>query len=293
MDNKPTDYKSIRLILCMLLFPLVYSFDYSCPSFNCGDLTDRNNCVLKAKSTNNYTISFLVNECLDSDNICPFAASTNGTETKCIPRRLDKMAFPGQSCDNKNRLCFPEFTCSNKNICKGSSNWEPCFNADECNVGWTCRANETSPLPNNKICQPQLNLGDKCKSDLDCLNYMGCYEGKCIEYFSLDNGEKARSSEENYFSFCKSGEEIDGMCSESTLLDQSKLQKGECTKENTCIYKLHNSSTIFIPSKCQCSFSKRGKKFCEIGSSHSDKKSYFKTLKRSLMSGACHTVERR
>lgn len=187
--------------------------------------------------------------------------------------------------------CLEDFSCEKDGNCKGISHFNQCTISGTCPLGYTCLSYQTKS-GSQKLCLPQLTEGEACEKDTDCMNNLGCHKDKliCTPYFSLQIGEKydEEKNELNTYPLCNSGESINGYCDETELLTPT------CTETNICKYKSVRTNEIIVNSKkCSCSYSPKGEKYCEKGSVDEYKKSYYKLLLELLISGSCHTTERR
>jgi len=79
----------------------------------------------------------------------------------------------------------------------------------------------------NKVCTKQLPKdGEKCLNSLQCQNNQLCHvpTQKCIDYFSLEDGEKVTDLGDREFA-CKSWYEFDGVCWKLKYADTKKVEK--------------------------------------------------------------------
>ena len=196
--------------------------------------------------------------------------------------------YPGMIC-KENEDCLNN-NCVN-NECKETRENEICQSVDECEYGKTCRRpNETSTV---KVCTSGVQLGGKCEEDTDCILTAGCLNNKCVEYFSLEDGENVGKGRiPSFLSLCKSGYATEeGVC--ATLKLVGGISKYSTPCNNQCEYKTGNGDTVTSESSCRCGYSREGTKFCQLGSGETNYTRYIQKLKEyHFVNGTCHLAER-
>ena len=208
------------------------------------------------------------------DKMCVGDEKVGGT---CIPKDYSTLQFPGANC-NEDNDCINK-KCVDKK-CKLSDPTK-CSSDNDCNIGSFC-IEETS------TCSVQLEVGKECKNHDDCVNTAGCFNKKCVNYFSLEDGSKVDDNKYAKF-LCKSGMSLDNFCFSGKLKSNNF-----CTATGICTYNLNNGTEYNSTSACVCGNNENGDKVCKYGTDSTQfknlvdlYKSYFNTNNTS-----CHTTER-
>jgi hypothetical protein len=147
--------------------------------------------------------------------------------------------LPGEYCTS-DKSCLSN-KCHN-NICKGKKELDNCSNHSDCDVSLYC--NER-----NK-CETQKYLAnDQCISDYQCYNNKACFNNKCIEYFSLNDGDKS-----NNRLLCKSLFIYNGYCRTANFFNKSnEIVMKSCRSNDECKFKYNQNNKDYIGnSECIC-----------------------------------------
>ena len=234
----------------------------------------------------------LLNPC-PSSHFCNIIIEDPIDNTFC--KEKDKSYLPFKKLPSL--PCNDSIECmSNKCVafkCVASQDGDTCENSYDCNYGKTCRKNNKES--NIKKCLDPLKEGEKCEIDTDCEINLGCRNGICTKYFSLDNFEKTGGNDYGKdFTFCKSGyvNEV-GICMNISL----KNDITECSNESPCQYEFldenNKKQNITIHQNCLCGYNPFGKKYCLIGSGNYNYTRYIEKLKKYHMNNInCHLSER-
>ena len=221
-----------------------------CPLYKC--LTDGSETCHTYNKTEDGLETIQVQKCKDSTKKCPedFRSTKNAT---CIAKPEVTGLPAGDAC-TKESNCQEGLKCES-NVCTGKDKEAACVNDYECKPGLYCDGSNCKEL--NKV-------GSTCKKDTHCVNNALCMGDKCVEIFSLDNGQ-----ETNNELLCKSMHlylnttEMKSYCASSELLTSK-----ECPKEKKCIYKitLGEGKEFNTTKDCACKATDNTKLYCPIGS---------------------------
>jgi hypothetical protein len=247
-----------------------------CPIFSCQKLSE-GQCSQKLTDTNGQ-VNFNLQRCGENQD-CNFA---KGEEDKCQERVSKIKLFPGSQCSTAED-CL-------SNICEGgiciNKDGDACEEHSQCPAGRGCIGEN-----GRKQCKDLLTEGTgPCSSDYDCKRHLGCYNGICTKYFSLEDGSSlisvSKVREPLPLSLCKSGFEFEGSCA------SLKRISTHCTSSNECRYELNGKET-FSSDYCECGYSNDGKKYCKLGSEDPESKDFISKAIQFLQSNDnCHTLER-
>lgn len=165
-------------------------------------------------------------------------------------------------------------------FCYGANDGESCSDSSYCNAGFYCKSS---------VCTKQIKAGsdDKCESDYECRNNAGCNGGVCVEYMSLDKGDKLDSCESNFNILCKSSSCKDNKCISAP---SSKSKPHTCDSDKDC-----KSDTSGIVSKCRCGYNEDGDKYCDLLPGDSEYEKYLDYLNDWINSDSiykCNTLKR-
>jgi len=120
-----------------------------------------------------------------------------------------------------------------------------------------------------KVCVPQINnYHTVCYNDEHCNNTMGCYNDRCIDYFSLANGRESPSK-----FFCLSGNVENGKCQDIELMTETDKTDSSfnCLNGNSqCKYFIvGGQDTDTVTKPCTCSKSPEPKAYCPADTKNS------------------------
>ena len=221
-----------------------------CPLYKC--LTDGSETCHTYNKTEDGPETIQVQKCKDSTKKCPedFRSTKNATCTA----KPEVTGLPAGEACTKESNCQEGLKCEN-NVCTGKDKEAACLNDYECKPGLYCDGSNCKEL--NKV-------GSTCKKDTHCVNNALCMGDKCVEIFSLDDGQ-----ETNNELLCKSMHlylnttEMKSYCASSELLTSK-----ECPEEKKCIYKitLGEGKEFNTTKECACKATDNTKLYCQIGS---------------------------
>ena len=280
-----------------------------CPIFKCEEKneTETNKICLRSSTTGiNDTNVTLIKDVCNETSFCTINGSIplmlmQGKEMEghCEPilNSVSRKRYPGEICTIENQIdpcVYGNCTCNNTDCslyrCKGKELNEECNSTIECSATLYCNAS-------NK-CAPQLGRGSDCTNSTECKNKYLCNNKKCIEYFSLNDGEKIINNDTDEIPleyFCKYAtvNYTDKTC--YSLYNESKdenLEFDECIPGQKCYYRT-NPTNISVTKVCECGFNNLGKAYCPLP--HNRQKAlwhkYFEALK-SKFNNKCHTLNR-
>lgn len=210
--------------------------------------------------------------------------------------------YPGESCYIDSD-CFGISRCQN-GICTGANNGENCTNTYECKVGHYCNKQ-------TKKCTAQKKEGEQCVEGWDCLNYLGCYRGRCIKFGILKPGVMNNDiyspfpGDERRYYLCNTGE-LDGddsttgnYCVKTKYSDEwiksnKKVADSngfiKCEYQEKCIY---DNGRRTIVKDCGCGYNAEGQGYCPLPSSlrMDEWNNRIKNIANSANNN-CHTLSR-
>lgn len=290
-----------------------------CPKFTCDKKykkNDSNICLVKKQLYSPNNSEYVLYGCSDPNSSCLFDYSSlffpnnNISSITCNKQESeiddeDSISYPGEPC-NSNNDCYFQLNCLN-NICYGKGFDEQChFNID-CNAGLYCNDKE------NK-CKYLKREESPCKDEFECMNNMGCYNNKCVLYFSLPVNTQVtpllvkQNQNRNIEDLCEYGyidysanecSKISYFKTDDKIFNEEKMKNAnyikdvnlfKCNLGDTCQYFRNNNSEKF--NYCICGYNKEGQGYCPY--SHDDEynwKRYF-TQVRVNRNNKCHTLNR-
>jgi hypothetical protein len=178
--------------------------------------------------------------CVDDANYLNFFEKAIESVKDLFNREYCQKQAPGEGC-SVNAHCESGVCTSKK--CVGAKLDEACSAHIDCNVGLYCNAS-------TKKCATQLVEGAACNgTDEECINTHGCSNGKCVKFYSLENGATSTNPltcKSMYVNTSVSGTTIKSIC------DSQTLKSNDCTKDaDQCVYEWSSDkSTASLP--CQC-----------------------------------------
>ena len=149
-----------------------------------------------------------------------------------VRKKYTKIFFLGLYC-NKNDECYSQ-NCT-QNTCIGLFEGKNCTEHKDCHVGLYCNSLTSQ-------CEKQKEIGEECDTDsryydYDCVNNAGCFQGKCTEYLSLDEGTFIDQNVATG-AFCKSG---------SIGLTNKKFIVTLKSKQHQKLNVIHVMKVIYVP----------------------------------------------
>ena len=129
--------------------------------------------------------------------------------------------------------------------CSGKDTGDSCTKSCECKPGLFCSGER-------KCAQ----MGEACQHDDRCPRDALCLAGKCVKYFSLEDGAAVPRNDERAELLCKSGfaSPADRKCAPAPV---SANREGKCASDRDC-----GTSTAEYFGHCQCVLGKEGEKKC-------------------------------
>ena len=293
----------------------IFNFEQSCPVFTCNP--DNEYCLYGINPLNDdgkgITINLNSNFCSDKE-YCSLP-NKNGIinsslimenskiegQCKIFRNDINIKRYPGEDC-NFNTECLLENSTCNNGKCSGMGIDENCTNTSECLTGLYCNKDV------NK-CKKQKIEGEKCSEGWDCLNYLGCYRGRCVKFGTLKKGIKITKElapfpgdeKRNYL--CLTGEldESGNFCVENDY-DDSWMKTSlknidphdnrfiKCNYGDKCVYS--NGKNKY-EKNCECGYNNKGQGYCPLPSSKNLEawKERIKFIGNSANNG-CHSLSR-
>lgn len=292
LSNKKRTLIQICLSICLYFNIFYKAKSQQCTKYSCGDLAD-NLCL----SLNNSTTpsSVIGRSCKGDSQFCPaYMLETEGKAVcqNTLPTLVKQ--YPGGPCVEDTDCLYPK--CSNS-ICTGTNDGQEC-KIQDCYFNRACYA-----LGPNKTetCNKLKNPGDACIEDYECPFSFGCFQGFCKSYYSLfDDADVSSVKKNNFYSFCKSGYDLNGVCVSLRNLDESGKPTDDfvrCSVSKECKYAFNNGTVITKTDVCdKCGKSKDGFIYCPVygGKLYSRYVEFVnKTLNDPNYYANCNTIERR
>jgi len=205
------------------------------------------------------------------------------------------MQYPGGSCVSEKDCVSGQ--CSNS-ICVGVSDGGKCDTMENCYFNRACYALSSNAT---NTCNKLRNPGDACSQDYECSFNFGCFQGLCRSYYSLfDDADVSSSAKNNFYSFCRSGFDLNGVCVSMRNLDESGKATDDfvkCSVNKECKYILGNGTLISKTNVCdKCGKSRDGFVYCPVygGKLFSRYVDFVnKTLSDPSYPANCNTIERK
>ena len=265
----------------------IFSLNQSCPVFSCN--YEKDFCFYGINPLNDdgkgITISLNSNYCHEKE----YCSLPNGNgfinasvimdntkiEGQCKIFRYDinLKRYPGEEC-NFNSDCLLENSTCNNGRCTGSGMDENCTNTSECLSGLYCNKDI------NK-CKKQKVEGETCSEGWDCMNYLGCFKGRCIKFGTLKKGIKITQNlapfpgddKRNYLCYTGELDESGSFCVDNDYDDhwlkhsiKEIDKKGyiKCEYGEKCVY---NNGKNKFEKNCECGYNNMGQGYCPLPSS--------------------------
>ena len=257
----------IELLIISIINYISYTNSQTtCQVYKCVNSLIDNTCL--KRDPDGKTVNL---QTCDAPKFCDF--SSDYTTSECLANVYHTDQFIGGPC-NGNSDC-KQGNCKDS-ICTPAD--KSCQNNTDCGIGKYCE---------NKLCFQQLKAGETCQKNQDCVNNCGCSsKNKCVEYFTLEDGDELSEEDTNYF--CKSGFALDGVCRTKADLKSNQL----CTGTNKCVYTITNGTDIESFKACKCGKNLNGDKYCKSGTDSTKFKIHLELIKSYTNETMCHTTER-
>jgi hypothetical protein len=169
--------------------------------------------------------------------------------------------------------------CTN-NTCYGYDIGYPCSNTTSCAAGSYCNLL-------NRTCSKQVNAGEKCLSDDNCVNNAGCLKGVCTPLYSVPSGISIGSNNSiDGNNFCISGYvNNQGVCEDLVINGDFPYY---CDPTYPCNYTTSlTKSKVSLMGLCTCDLNGNGYAFCRMSTNSTSYISYNKVLIASI-NNTCH-----
>jgi len=190
-------------------------------------------------------------KCNSTIEFCPH--SFENKDINCAPKPADlESGIDGTPCTEDNG-CYSKACDKTTGKCLGKKQGITCQQVRECAIGFYCQ--------NNTVCQPQVAAKGSCNSDLDCQNNLGCFQGFCVPYLSLDDGTTVDVLD---YRLCKSYKVRDGQCVSTTLLSPDGCVGNQTMCNYTYTVPGQPKNDFQLP--CKCGVGLPDKTFCQYGS---------------------------
>lgn len=286
----------LKLCLSLFLYNLASPEinTQQCKKYICGDLPD-NQCLSENKSTSPSTITGKSCSGSAASQFCPAYMLESEGKAICQPAvKSTVKQYPGGQCSSDSDCVFPK--CDNS-TCVGITDGGKC-DTQNCFFNRACYALSANA---NKTCNKLKSQGDACVEDYECPFSFGCFQGFCRSYYSLfDDADVSSSSKSNFYSFCRSGFDLNGTCTSMRNLDESGKATDNfvrCSVSNECKYVLGNGTVVSKTDVCdKCGKSKDGFVYCPVygGNLYSRYVDFVnKTLSDPSYYSNCNTIERK
>jgi hypothetical protein len=277
--------KSFIVGLIASIIGLVLS-DSTCPVFTCQNNLPTGKCSQR-NSSDTGVISYLLQRCPENQD-CKY--NHDIPSSSCADKVVEvPKLYPGSACTNSTD-CFSGSCTSG--VCVGVKDGEACAAPTDCNFGKGCIPDTTKNGTAHCLDLIAENITG-CTSDYDCQRKLGCNNGTCVQYFSLGDGTtliaNATQREGLPISLCKSGIELNGVCTSLKRVNQ------DCTTTGMCSYQRDGNATNFYNTTdfCECGNNNDGKSHCRIGSDEPVMITFInKTVEFLAHSSNCNTMER-
>jgi hypothetical protein len=127
-----------------------------------------------------------------------------------------------------------------------------------------------------------------CSIDEECVNWGGCYNSTCLEYWTLPEGRFIPSPALAEL-YCESGYFLNGKCAHIIIQEPMPYS---CNITHNCKYKIReNNQLVEIPELCTCGYNTDGNSFCHQGSDSNIFYKY-KELSKSNLDQGCHVLKK-
>lgn len=281
-------YKKILLFVVLSL--INYSLNERCSTYKCSDLQGD----ICLKSIYNETTKIEAKNCQDKTKVCPIQNFGSNSEMKCQDKiSLSIRQYPGGPCLTKDD-CINSSECKT-NICQGFEENLPCERHDQCFYGYACYRKTPT---DNTVCNKLRDLNENgCSSEFECQMYQGCFNGKCVDYYSLVDGtDLGKNKYENSYSLCASGHDRHGICDSMKNVNKNQTVSDEliqCDESNPCRYVGFNG-TIVEMEACKCGKNPDSTRYCPIYGGNKNFRNSVKILKKLIKENKdkCNTIER-
>ena len=234
---------------------------------------------------------------ITSNDILEIMSKEKITGTCSIYSYWPSVRYPGELC-NIDSDCISSSLCKNGK-CTGINEGENCTETSECLVGYFCNKDTMK-------CTKQKKEGETCKEGWDCLNFLGCYKGRCIKLGILKPGvinneiTSPFPGNDRRDLLCTTGE-MDwdlGYCVETRYSEDWIKRYGKninngfikCDYGEFCYY---DNGKKNVPKDCGCGYNSDGQGYCPLPNNmRSDKwKERIKNI-ANFAKNDCHSLSR-
>ena len=283
---------------------------FKCPMYNCGPdskiIFDNITCAYSINpfNENGDEINVHLKNICEKGNKCNYQIydthkdyTYNSTCVEIPSSKTWTIKYAGEKCSTKNQCQksknYHDVGYCINGYCSGHIEGQNCTNNSDCHKGHFC---------NGLYCEKQRGEGKFCLDSFECLNYLGCLNNSCVQYYSLSNGTYLNASyPEKELCEMEIINEETNQCAQLTYTDEMNMKKNEdgfveCNVGELCNYTTgyyFKGSLVIQTKECVCGFSINGNAYCPIPQTvnKDDWKKYFK-LKNKQRDNSCHTERR-
>ena len=162
-----------------------------------------------------------------------------------------------------------------------------CQRDTQCPVGQYC----------NSACAPQVGLNGACTRDEMCKNNLGCHQGLCTNYFTINTTDELNECINNENYLCESGacRAVNGLSYCIPIMASPNPLPISCYYDDQCtINGTFGDNTNFTTS-CTCGYNGFGFASCGLAPGDQGYLNYTKSMNKWLNSqnvSLCHTTRR-
>jgi hypothetical protein len=153
-------------------------------------------------------------------------------------------------------------TCPEDGVCPSKREGQECNSHLDCGVRAYCHSEE-------KLCRWIHHTGESCKTDYQCKNSQGCFNGVCTDYYSLNVGTDLSNSTSEYKEkLCVSETELKNKCYAryyDTTMQPNKDGMVECNPGDNKGCSYVDSEGKKSVSNCNCGYNGENKAYCIRG----------------------------
>ena len=283
---------------------------FKCPMYNCGPdskiIFDNITCAYSINpfNENGDEINVHLKNICEKGNKCNYQIydthkdyTYNSTCVEIPSSKTWTIKYAGEKCSTKNQCQksknYHDVGYCINGYCSGHIEGQNCTNNSDCHKGHFC---------NGLYCEKQRGEGKFCLDSFECLNYLGCLNNSCVQYYSLSNGTYLNASyPEKELCEMEIINEETNQCAQLTYTTEMNMKKNEdgfveCNVGELCNYTTgyyFKGSLVIQTKECVCGFSINGNAYCPIPQTvnKDDWKKYFK-LKNKQRDNSYH-IQRR
>lgn len=249
---------------------LLFSFSLAtCPIHRCGSLPS-GFCLQR------QGLDYVYSLCPPEAPYCSLDYAKN--LGRCAPN-LPDLRFTGSNCK-------VDFDCLTRNcrdgVCSGPGG-NRCKTTIDCLQGERCSEN---------VCKALIPVGGEgCYVNTDCEVHAGCFEGKCVKFFSLGEGEKTECTVHMTSLLCESGRCANLHCIAKP--DALTTYPRECYDDYEC--EVEDCVGYSMPAVCSCGLTSVSHGTCKLRVTDDLLQDYLDLLREWLLGPEiehCHSSAR-